>query len=143
MSTAAEQDAVDRLLELEERITHLKAELEKAKTEQRAAEDEIAELWIAQGKQRETRRGYTLYQARDFHCSVKKEARDALRRELEVQGLGDFITTTVATQSLKSWLKEEAPVDPETGERDWANVPAGIRDAISVFERFRIRVRRS
>jgi len=137
-----EKDTVDLLLDAHERVEAANAELAAAKAERERLESELADEWIARGKQRESRRGRTIYIARDTFASVPADKRAEMRRALEVTGLGDFLTTTVATGKLKAWIKEVAPIDSESGDRDWSQVPPSIRDNINVYERHSMRVTR-
>lgn len=64
-----------------------------------------------------TLNGYTVSFSQDYSISIPKEARDGAYEWLEQNGLGDIITTTVNSSTLKATIKElnnqNKPMPPE------------------------------
>jgi len=64
-----------------------------------------------------TLNGYTVSYSQDYSISIPKDARDSAYGWLEQNGLGDIITTTVNSSTLKATIKElnnqNKPMPPE------------------------------
>jgi hypothetical protein len=83
--------------------------------------------------------GRTYWVEEDFSISVPKDRRDAVLEAARAAGIEDAITT-VATTTLKSWLREEAKrADKEVGQPFSEGTPfAGL---VSEFTTMKLRHR--
>lgn len=135
-------DEVDCLIGLDEAIAEKEAELKELKATRAMLQEQIVEQWSAVGKQSETRRGKTIYRARELQCSTKSGHGDVLKQRLLEAGMDEMVREQVVMASLKSWVRERAQVS-EDGELDFSQIPSGIMESLNVHEQFVVRVRKS
>lgn len=124
------------------RLAGLYAEHDKAS----AAEKEISrrikecealacELLAASGMERVGVAGKTWWFEADVQVSVRKDARDEVIKAAEQEGIPKEDITTVATATLKSWLKERAKRLglPESGSFTEGTAFAGLVSENPIF----------
>lgn len=133
----------DQLIYCDTKLDQLAATTKALKAKRAAIEAAMLEDWLQAGKQKETRRGRTLYRSRQMQCSTKSGQSAQLLEAIKAEGLDDFHRDGVVIASLKSWIRENSPLDPETGERDYSQIPANIINCLNVFEQFTIRTRQA
>lgn len=135
-------DDVEAILLLDGAIKMLETLAKVAREKRQAVADRMAEEWGALGKQSENRNGRTIYKSRDLYCGAKKGMSESLVDAMQSEGLGDLVKDTIHPSTLKSWVRENSPVD-ESGERDYSQIPESIRSMLNIYESFSIRVRNS
>lgn len=143
MTAAVENltDDIDLLIASDEEIKHHTEMLKNAKKRRAEVESRITEEWGANGTTSVSRSGMTLYRHRDIQCSAPAAKQAALVEACECEGLDDFVSESVSTASMKSWIKEVAK--QEDGSFDFNNVPESIRSIVGIFEQVSIRSRKS
>lgn len=143
MTETEVRDDVADLIHLDGEIKSMETDLKALKDSRNKLEARIAEEWKRIGKTNESRNGMTLYRSRELRASAKGGMGDQLREFLGENGMEDFIREQVSTTSLKAWIKENAPLDEETGLRDLTDVPSELLECLSLYEFDSIRVRRA
>lgn len=142
-ATADISDDVDLLLSIDDQISASKGNLSELEKRREEVASRLAEQWAMIGKQSESRRGKTIYRSRDLFVNTKAGMGGELTEACKAEGLGDLVREGVNVQSLKSWVREHAPVNEETGERDFSQVPEAILEVVNCYESYGIKVRKS
>jgi len=129
------------LIDLDQRIKAGEEEVESLKKQRAELERELLESWAANGKQSENRCGVTIYRHRSLCCSGKQGMQEQLRNALVSCGLESLVKEQVVMQSLKSYITENA-IETDDG-LDYSAIPEEIMDAVNVFEKHSLRIRKS
>lgn len=66
-------------------------------------------------------------------CNILAANRGAVQQKIEEYGFEGLVVTSVSTPKLKSWMKENATVNPD-GSLDVSFMPADMQDLVSVFQ---------
>lgn len=133
-------DDVDRLIAINTEINELKDRLKELNKLRGEVEGQILESWVELGKNRESRRGVTIYKANELQCSGQAGKSEELAIRLSSAGFADFVRESISWPTLKSWIREVSPTDETTGRRDFSAVPAEILELLNVYERSTLRI---
>lgn len=118
--------------------------LEKRKHEQEAKalaskiaviEPLIIEEFAADGMQRTTLQGHTVYLNRQMLSSVVSGEMPAVCLGLEAVGAGDLVKESVNSATLSAWVRER-----ERDADDMPILPPELAGLVKVYERFSMRV---
>ena len=122
-------EALERITELDKQADSLSLQIKDLNRSREALERWVIEEMQMQkkagirGDEGARAAGRTYWVEEDFKISVSKERRDAVLEAARAAGIEDAITT-VATTTLKSWLREEAKkADKEVGRPFSAGTP--------------------
>lgn len=123
------KDAKDRKKDLEAQVKELTAEIEQL---DRDLSDAMAEEEV----EKFSRNGNTFYLSTRLYASPLAGQKEDLFRALRENGFGELITETVNSQTLSSFVKEQAK---ENGEV----VPKWIAEVTNVYEKVSVGIRKA
>lgn len=126
--------ALQEYVRLEDKRRELEAELAAVKEAQAPLHDRVLEWFVQAGIQRTTMHGMTCWVQRLVWAGAKDGNTPRLVEALQDVGLEDLVKEAVNTQTLSAYVREQ--------ERNGADMPAVLADAMQVTEQFKVRTRR-
>lgn len=136
---------LERISEIDKQLEAMELQAKELKRQREALERWVIEEMQIQkkaglrGDEGARTAGRTYWVEEDFSISVSKDRRDAVLEAARAAGIEDAITT-VATTTLKSWLREEAKkADKEVGRPFSSGTP--FEGLVSEFTTMKLRHR--
>lgn len=125
----------DRLQSLRNRKKQLEEETKAVNAEIEETEAKLANLMLEQEVQHFTRNGQLFYLSTRTYASPVADRKEELYAWLKEHGYGDLVQETVNANRLAAFVREQLDEADE--------LPEGLRDMVSVFEKTTVGVRKA